>query len=75
MKENEDLMIYFPYLKESKIPEKEFMYGIFSTFRPDGIQKFINKRSPIGQDYRSYLIKVWGESKESISYLFTIKSK
>ena len=48
--QNEDLMEYFPDLKPSQLPEKEFLYGIICTLRPDEVRQLIvngvKNRSP-----------------------------
>ena len=79
VKENEDLMIYFPDLKASQLPEKEFMYGILSTLRPDAIREIIasslKNRSPIEQEDKGDLVEVSNELKDSITSLFSMKSK
>ena len=38
IQENEDLLSYFPDLKPSQLPEKDFMYGIMNTLEPEGVR-------------------------------------
>ena len=79
VKENEDLMMYFPNLNASQLPEKEFMYGILSTLRPDAIREIIanllKNRSPNEQEDKGDLVEICEELKESILSLFSMKSR
>ena len=77
--QNEDLMEYFPDLKPSQLPEKEFLYGIMCTLRPDGVRQLIangvKNRSPENPEDNGNLIEVTVDLKDTIMNLFSMKSK
>ena len=77
--ENPNLMVYFPDLKESQLPEKEFMYGILGTLMPYELREMIaqsmKSRSPLGQEDKNDLIEVSNELKDAIENLYEMKSK
>ena len=79
IKENDDLMAFFPDLKELQLPEKEFMYGILCTLRPDSVRELIatgvKNRSPTVQEDKGDLIEITKELKDSIMDLYSLKSK
>ena len=72
-------MVYFPDLKESQLPEKEFMYGILGTLMPYELREMIaqsmKSRSPLGQEDKNDLIGVSNELKDAIENLYEMKSK
>ena len=77
--QNEDLMEYFPDLKPSQLPEKEFLYGIMCTLRPDGVRQLVaagvKNRSPESPEDHGELIEITVELKDAIMNLFAMKSK
>ena len=79
IKDNNDLIAYFPDLKPSQLPEKEFLYGILCTLRPDGVRQLVatgvKSRSLAAEEDKDELIEVTVELKEAIMSLFSIKSK
>ena len=79
IKTNEVLFAYFPDLKESQFPEKEYMYGVISTIKPDAVRELVaegmKSRWPVAQDDHSDLVEVSGDLKHAITNLFSIKSK
>ena len=79
IKENNNLMAYFPYMKDSQFPEKEFMFGILSTLNPDAVRELVtagmkNRRIDV-QDDHGDLVEVCGELKDTVPDLYTMKSK
>ena len=74
---NQDLIKYFPDYKPSQLPEKEFMYAVLSTLKPNAVRELIAscivKRAPTSQDDKAGLIEVTSELKESITNLYSIK--
>ena len=72
-------MAYFPDLKDTQFPEKEFMFGILSTLNPDAVRELVaegmKNRRPIAQDDNGDLVEVSGELKDAVMNLFSIKSK
>ena len=79
VKENNDLLDYFPDYTQSQQPEKEFMYAVLSTLKPDEIRTLVASsvinRAPIEQDDKADLIEVTYELKDSITGLYSMKSK
>ena len=79
IKENHDLLFYFPDLKDNQLPEKDFMYGIIWTLLPDAVRELIagcvKNRSPVEQDDKADLVEISEELKDSILSMFTMKSK
>ena len=79
IKESQDLMAYFPDLWDLQVPEKEFLYGILCTIRPDGVREIIaawvKNRSPVEKEDKGDLIEVTKDMKDSIMALFAMKSK
>ena len=79
IKDNNDLIDYFPDLKPSQLPEKEFLYGILCTLRPDGVRQLVEtgvkNRSLAAEENKDELIEVTVELKEAIMGLFSMKSK
>ena len=79
VKENEDLLKFFHDFKPSQLPEKEFMYGVLSSIRPDGVRELVAQsvklRSSSTQEENDDLIEVTCELKRDISQLFSMKSK
>ena len=79
IKTNEVLFAYFPDLKESQFPEKEYMYGVLSTIKPDAVRELVaegmKSRWPVAQDDHGDLVEVSGDLKHAITNLFSIKSK
>ena len=77
--QNEDLIEYFPDIKPSQFPEKEFLYGIMCTLRPDGVRQLIangvKNRSPETPEDNGDLIEVTVDLKDTIMNLFSMKSK
>ena len=72
-------MAYFPDMKDSQLPEKEFMFGILSTLNPDAVRKLVaagmkNRRADV-QDDHGDLVEVCGELKDAVLDLYTMKSK
>ena len=78
IKYNPDLLSYFPDLKNSQIPEKEFLLGILCTLKPDAVREIIatgkKNRSPNEQEDKDNLIEITGELMESIMNLYSMKS-
>ena len=79
VKENSDLLLYFPDLKETQLPEKEFLYGVLCTLMPEAIRELIadgvKNRSPSSQEDKSDLIEVTKDLKDAILNLYSMKSK
>ena len=79
VKENKDLLIYFPDLKPSQLPEKEFLYGIFCTLMQDEVRELIanilKNRSLAAQDNKEDRADVTQEFKELLLSLYAMKSK
>ena len=79
IKDNPDLMVYFPDLEDNQLPEKKFMYGVLSTLHPDAVRDMVaenmKNRAPIMEEDKGELVEVCGELKDSISCLFEMKSK
>ena len=79
IQENEDLMSYFPDLKPSQLPEKEFMYVILNTLEPEGVRELVansvKSRAPVEQDAKDDLIEVSKEMGDLIRELYSVKSK
>ena len=79
VKENNNLLDYFPDYTQSQQPEKEFMYAVLSTLKPDEVRALVASsvmhRAPISQDDKADLIEVTHELKDSISELYSMKSK
>ena len=52
-------MMYFPNFKPSQFPEKELMYGILSTLKPDEVRQLVAQslkdRAPKSQDDKRWL--------------------
>ena len=78
IKDNPDLLSYFPDLKDSQIPEKEFLFGIFCTLKPDAVREIIatgmKNRSPNEQEDKDNLIEITEELMDSIMNLYSMKS-
>ena len=79
VKENNHLMAYFPDMKDSQLPEKEFMFGILSTLNPDAVRELVtagmkNRSADVQDDHRD-LVEVCGELKDAILNLYTMKNK
>ena len=68
--------MYFPNFKPSQFPEKEFMYGILSTLKPDEVKQLVAQslkdRARKSQDD---LVEVTKELYNSIQDLYSMKSK
>ena len=79
VKGNQDLIKYFPDYKPSQLPEKEFIYAVLSTLKPNAVRELIAscivKRAPTSQDGKAGLIEMTSELKESIMNLYSMKSK
>ena len=79
VKENNNLLDYFPDYTQNQQPEKEFMYAVLSTLKPDEVRALVASsvmhRAPISQDDKADLIEVTHELKDSISELSSMKSK
>ena len=43
IKEVDELYVYFPDYSESELPEREFLWTIISTLKPDETKAIINK--------------------------------
>ena len=71
--------MYFPNFKPSQFPEKEFMYGILSTLKPDEARQLVAQslkdRAPKSQDEKDDLVEVTKELYNSIQDLYSMKSK
>ena len=72
-------MMYFPNFKPSQFPEKEFMYGILSTLKPDEVKQLVAQslkdRAPKSQDEKDDFVEVTKELYNSIQDLYFMKSK
>ena len=79
VKENKDLLICFPDLKPSQLPEKEFLYGILCTLMPDEVRELIvnclKNKSPAAQESKEDRVEVTEEFKELLLSLYAMKSK
>ena len=79
VKENPDLLVYFPDLKDCQLPEKDFMYGVIWILSPDVVRElvaeWVKNRSPVVLDDKGDLVEISEELKDSILNLFTMKSK
>ena len=79
IKENPDLLDYFPDFKDTQLPEKEFLYGILCSLNPDVVRELVatgvKNRSPLKQEDKSELIEVTKNLKDSILSLYSMKSK
>ena len=77
--ENQDLLDYFPDYKPSQQPEKEFMYSVLSTLKPDEVWTLVasslKHRAPALQDDKADLIEATHELNEVITQLYSMKSK
>ena len=66
-------------MKDTRFPEKEFMYGILSTLKPDAVRELVasgmKNRWPAAQDDHGDLVEVSGELQHAVMNLFSIKSK
>ena len=71
--------MYFPNFKPSQFPEKEFMYGILSTLKPDEVRQLVAQslkdRAPKSQDEKDDFVEVTKELYNSIQDLYFMKSK
>ena len=59
-------MIYFPDMKESQFQEKEFMYGILSTLKPDEVRELLASEMknhwPAARDDHGGLVEIFGRA-------------
>ena len=57
-----NLIMYFPDFKPSQLPEKEFMYGVLSTLKPNEVRELVDKslknRAPKTQDDKDGLVEL-----------------
>ena len=55
-------MAFFPDLKDIQFPEKEFIYDILSTLKPDAVRELVatgmKNRSPLAQDDKGDLVEI-----------------
>ena len=76
---NQDLVAFFPDLRDTQLPEKEFMYGIVSTVMPEAVRELVasgmKNRTPFAQDDKSHLVEIVEEFKDQILNLYSMKSK
>ena len=79
VKQNQTLLAYFPDLKPSQLPEKEFLYGVLCTLMPNSVRKLvadgIKKRAPVFKDDTDNLVEITKELKELLCNLYSMKSK
>ena len=79
VKQNPDLMLYFPELKHSQLPEKEYLYGVICTLTPDAVRELVaqsvKSRSLENQDEKDDKVEMVEELKESIMNIYSMKSK
>ena len=79
VKQNQELLCYFPDYKPSQLPEKEYMYAILSTLMPEAVRKLVaeslKKRSPASQDDKDGLVEMIPELQQQITQLYSMKSK
>ena len=72
-------MAYFPDMKDSQLPEKEFMFGILSTLNPDAVRELVatgmkNRRADVQDDHGDLVEEFW-ELNDAVLNLYTMKSK
>ena len=71
--------MYFPNFKPSQFPEKEFMYGVLNTLKPNEVRELVAQslkdRAPKSQDEKDGLVEVTKELYDSIQNLYSMKSK
>ena len=68
-------MAFFPGLKDTQFPEKEFMYGILFTIKPDAVRELVatwmKNRSPLAQDDKGDLVEITEELKDLVANFFS----
>ena len=73
------LMMYFPDFKTSQLPEKELMYAVLNTLKPNEVRELVTQsfknRAPKTQDDKDGLVELTRELYESIQDLYSMKSK
>ena len=78
-KKNNELMTFFPDLKDIQFLEKEFTYGILSSIKTDAVKEVvyigIKNRGLSIQDDKGDLMKITQEYKVTMVNLFSINSK
>ena len=66
-------------MKESQLPEKEFLFGVLATLNPDALRELVaqcmKNRSSNKQDDNSEMIEVSGELKSAIENMYSMNSK
>ena len=79
IKEIEELIQYFPDFNENEFHERQFMWTIISTFRPEATKKIIDdatkNRSIKSEENKEDLIEVDNEIFQEIKTVFSQKGK
>lgn len=79
VKENPILLSYFPTLKDTQLPEREFMYGVIGTLMPEELRSLVaasaKSRSFGNEEEKQEFVEIHPDYLEDIKGLFSMKSK
>ena len=79
VKDEEDIMVYFPDYKETELPPRDFLITILTTYNKEAMAELVtqarNKRSITLYSNNDNLIEITQEIKDSIQNSNIMKSK